>query len=295
MTSSNVVAVARRLKDVSNTCIFVTQLEDVSTGTRTFHGWDNLETFIVWYNKIPESTRHVYEVIRTTRQKFKLDVDNPDPKNRDLVLSQLEDVIAAIQRVLPRASFLVFETSGPKTSFHVVECTYSFTDAMHVRAFIDTHRLHQICPSIDLCVYKSTQMFRLEGSSKRGAPLRVKRLLRADKDVTFYDGLVSHVVNCIPISTQTSHIHGAPIKQLPSNHAPKRSSRHSSHDVVDWDPTAFRIRGKRKDPHTLITCVSLTRIRPSYCPLCKRVHEHENAYLVVQPNGSFTWKCWRNS
>ena len=39
--------------------------------------------------------------------------------------------------------------------------------------------------------------------------------------------------------------------------------------------------------------VALVRSRPSWCPLCERVHESENYYITIRQSGEYYLNCWR--
>jgi hypothetical protein len=55
------------------------------------------------------------------------------------------------------------------------------------------------------------------------------------------------------------------------------------------DPAMKGNRFKAKNEGTVI---KLTRLAPGYCPVCTRVHDHDNAYLVIQNNIVY-YKCHR--
>lgn len=152
---------------------------------------------------------------------------------------------------------VVFRTSPNR--YHIVALHYHTTSqytckwfAEYIKKIVDTN-------SIDMGCYTSVKCLRLEGSYKDGY---VKTMIT---NHTFLDGLVTHINDdseeLLPIET------------------PKSISFYMNVDIDD----AFVVR-EIKDNMTL-----LDRIRPSYCKICNRIHDKENAAII---NGKFV--CWRH-
>jgi hypothetical protein len=118
-----------------------------------------------------------------------------------------------------------------------------------------------------MAVYSNVQFLRMEGSHKNE---RVK--LRSGHHALtpypiFKEGLVSCIGGCKKLTIK-----------IPKPPASVNIA------VVDYDATAFKVRSRKNG------ITYLDRIRPSYCSLCDRVHDHEN--IAVTDVGKVI--CWRN-
>lgn len=197
-----------------------------------------------------QSTQRYYnEVIRkNVPRKFFLDID--DEQN-------IDGIITVVAELFGKDNVIVFTTSPQR--YHIVVNNYH-TRSHHTCASIAQY-IKQITQtsSIDMSCYSSMKCLRLEGSRK---DRYIKTLVTPH---SFLDGLITYV--------QKNS------EELPSITPPRRSLPTNNNTTFD---DAFRIREVRNN------IMYLDRIRPSYCDICKRIHDNENAAII---NGKFM--CWR--
>jgi hypothetical protein len=202
-----------------------------------------------WYK---QTTQCYYnEVIRkNVPRKFFLDID--DEQN-------IDGIISVVAELFGKDNVIVFTTSPQR--YHIVVNNY-YTRSHHTCASI-AHYIQQITQSssIDMSCYSSVKCLRLEGSRKNN---HVKTLITPH---SFLDGLITYV--------QKDY------EELPSINPPQRIFLTKANNNAIFDD-AFRIREVKKD------IIYLDRIRPSYCDICKRIHDHENAAIIHDK-----FVCWR--
>jgi len=205
-----------------------------------------------------------------------------------------------------------------KRSFHLVVHHYCHSDHHQALAFYEqvTEKMkEEYAIYVDHSVYSSKQNFRLFGHQKlssgrpklfqtpmlyRGElithiydidlgsesdPKKAEDLLRLE---TLKESLVSWIEDC---------------EYLPSFQSEEeRRKKKSYEDLGDLPPETIKeaevLITKRDFPFVIRdvkgSIISLRRLRPSFCEICKRVHEHENPYLlVVEDNVYFC--CRRNT
>lgn len=219
-----------------------------------FLEFSSLSSMYHWYRSVPDKRCH--EIIRSESRKLVLDIDGDC--SIDMITKCLENFFGG------DADIILYQSHGPiKTSWHVVVANYYFENYNYCKY------VASCMPSknIDLAVYSSTQFLRMEGSHKNG---RVKMR-------TGYHGLSplskfkEGIISCTDDATKMV------IK------IPKPAVSNASAEEVDYDKTAFKVRSQ--NGHVIF----LDRIRPSYCAICKRVHDSENMAII---NGKLV--CWRN-
>lgn len=220
-----------------------------------FLEFSSIRAMYQWYSGIPNKTCH--EIIRRAPRKLVLDVDGDC--NIDLITKCLASIFG------DGANIVLYQSHGPvKTSWHIVVSNYYFQDHHYCKY------IASLIPSknIDMAVYSSTQFLRLEGSHKNGrTKMRTGYHTLTPLD-TFREGLVSYIDDAVEM-----------VIKLPK---PLVSDTSSPSDL-DYDRSAFKVRSQRGN------AVFFDRIRPSYCVICKRVHDSENIAII---NGKLI--CWRN-
>jgi hypothetical protein len=235
---------------------------------------DTVDEFYAYYSRKGPCSRMFNEVINDnfSLQKFKLDIDGR------IGDTEMQYVLKTIRKILRRLTkrrpeMLVYDIS---TSHHVVVdglCFSSGSCEMLANAVSEklSRKYPMVSSLIDTCVYKKVQMFRIEGSTKYGQR-RWKRLNGGELSAleTFKKGVISYVDECLCIDSDdvvdvmldigvyrpTEHVHKKDNVSTPSI------------------PKEFVVRKKMDD------LVVLDRIAPSFCDVCQRVHESENAYMV---------------
>ncbi len=119
----------------------------------------------------------------------------------------------------------------------------------------------------DRSVYKSVQLFRIEGSTKHGEN-RCKYLYGEE-----------NISECIELF----------LAYCPDFRKPKNYTKNDTLDyskIPDYD---HYTTGKRVNNNL----IHLKRNSPGYCNLCKRTHDKENAYTIFS-KGEWRFHCFRN-
>lgn len=235
---------------------------------------DTVDEFYAYYSRKGPCSRVFNEVINDSfsPQKFKLDIDGRIGDNEmQYLLKTIRKMLRRLTKARPE--MLVYDIS---TSHHVVVdglCFSSGSCEMLANAVSEkmSRKYPMISSLIDTCVYKKVQMFRIEGSTKYGQR-RWKRLDGGELSTLeiFKKGIISYVDDCLYIDSDdvvdvmldigvyrpTEHVHRKDNVNTPSI------------------PKEFVVRKKMDG------LVILDRIAPSFCDICRRVHESENAYMV---------------
>lgn len=242
------------------------------SGCKMYTRFERYMEFEKWYINLPRIRRVFYEVIlMDDSQKLKLDLDGP---------ANIKDAISDIKYFFQKNSLdlpniIVYNICGlskgsKKSSYHIIVSSHFFENADSVEIFI-----RKLCKSsqktwtdyVDRSVYKKTQSFRLEGSTKDGEYRWKYKMNEQCIDTSMLPGIVkvydrSHMIELkinIPIS-------------------PKVAYRERQISI----PDGFKIRFKQG------SLVTLDRIYPSYCTLCHRIHNQENGYMYNN-----TYMCFR--
>ena len=260
--------------------------------------------------------RCFYELILgQQRQKphFDLDIDltkypNIDAEEiKDDLIDALLEVIEGFGINLDLSQDLMLFTSHgeKKKSFHLVVNHYAHSDNLEAKALYQL--VIQLMPPasakfVDHAVYSTKQNFRMVGSQKSRSN-RPKIL----NETWHYHGylinykydenpensghqmmlqleasLVSHVPSCLPLPSflpETPVIRGTFVSDNIPQELAIDAIRLLAHrcDISTSDP-----RFPYKLEKIMGNLVILKRVKPSICPICQRVHQHENPYLLVK-------------
>jgi hypothetical protein len=225
---------------------------------------------------------------------------------------------------------LVYESHGhSKFSYHIVVNNYYFINIQECAAFYETvvseirkrypsgiGSLDDIVRHIDNGVYHAKQNFRLIGSGKlvngiverhkkfrehwtyHGTTIIHKPKERAENAfhrrlITFEESLVGFVAGCNPAPTFKIQQPTKPQKsnKIRNASAPKSGASNSlvieifqQSKLIDSDAFEPNINDDDK--------IELKRVAESYCPICLREHENENAWLSLYNNRVY-YGCYR--
>ena len=231
---------------------------------------------IMWkaYSMIPGPNKHHNEVIFEGPQKMRIDIDCNDFINDNEWMKCLKQYYTVFKEVTDSGNLIVYDMSdSSKRSCHMIcyDKAYSSNNVCKILCSkIKSNVNSDYAKYIDENVYSRIQHFRMELSYKYGTN-RCKRVTYSDSKVWHYSrGLISYVkgLNIIDIKVEVpKHVHcdiGIIVKSK-------------------WC-SVRKISG---------SMVELTRLSPSYCHVCRRVHESENPYMVVKGNTSFLY-CRRS-
>jgi hypothetical protein len=241
-----------------------------------------------------EEHRCYYEVADgLSRQRPHFDIDLPASANIDDLdlIGRLEDIL---REKLPGGEILTYSSHDRrKKSYHII--VYGYWHANHLEAQAFYHQVLDEMPSsyrefIDHSVYSRRQQFRLPGCHKEGTKRIKARYVNGERipinRSLFHRSLLSvideeeqHVeieVNPLPVSAPIVDVRTEWIEKAFQKLALER------HDITAY--RVLKIQG---------SLVLLKRMHSSYCPVCDKVHEKENPYMVITPS-FISWYCRRN-
>lgn len=206
---------------------------------------------------------------------------------------------------------LIFQSHGSKKrSYHVIIDNYSHCNNFEAKAFYELvikKIPDQFKPFVDGSVYSKKQQFRIIGSQKKGSG-RIKTHIPSwkyhDQEITYHmrekpyndrhymvlmleASLISYTNNCKPL-----------LDLVPKQEMKKDGGLSYQQDQGDLSKEIVKeafglleaMAGvKGGDTSNFPYCVKevigglilLSRLRPSLCRICKRIHEHENPFMVV--------------
>lgn len=274
------------------------------------------------FDHYPRS-RCFYELIAGDRmQKLKFDIDIHDVEDLDAsaqrAIDALMDRIPSVFEQMFRRQLdietdvLLFTSHSPqKRSFHIVIDNYVVEKREIARDFYDraTEGMdEELLSFIDDKVYSSRQQFRIVGSEKQGSgrPKVLQRVWKhhdktihhrfCEEDEEMYcDGddwdrtlvelthsIVSNTSGCILVNTilpLTRRVYTRSLLEVDDiGEDMAHDACEKTKNVLDHFP--YKMNG------IIGEIVILRRTRPDYCDFCKKVHEHENAFLTVRPEGN---------
>ncbi|ORX96702.1 hypothetical protein K493DRAFT_300791 [Basidiobolus meristosporus CBS 931.73] len=243
------------------------------SGNRMYSRFDNLNAFQHWYLNLKPTQRLFAKIIGSGPQKFRLDLDG-DISDPHILIQDVQNFFHIMGHGTPQILFYNI-SSSEKISYHLIVSSHYFSDNISCKIF--TNSLIQYSQNspwtlcVDTGVCKSVQGFRLEGSTK-WQQKRWKYLFGTQQinPKSFPDSLLGN------INTQTMRHISIPQSQLHQyfiSHPPL--PKPSSNTPPSSIPAGFKVRQILDSG-----LVTLNRIKPTYCGLCERIHEHENAYMI---------------
>lgn len=267
---------------------------------RTFTFFTNRYNFYDYYKILDEENKCFYEVIRGEyyqKPYFDIDISLDEDRTYRLHISEtiiplLIDSILNHYPMIHEEDILIFNSHGEdKRSFHIVVDNWCVANNKQNKVFFSnviktiSSDYHQF---IDDKMYKSIQQFRVIGSHKWNKT-RVKKI---DSSCKWKYKNEEHLVFFFSLISSCSHC-----KMLPSEEIAERKTYNSLEDFDKKD--LLKIVNKiLKDDFTILdindTCISLLRLKPSFCSICNRIHEHENPYVYVKDDIVF-FNCRRNN
>lgn len=238
--------------------------------------YKNLEDMYDAHMSLHACNRTFNEIILEGHQKFRLDIDTHirDPSDMDTLIKVIRKVLKGIYGLWD-SRVLVYDIVS---SHHIVipGLFMETSGCCHMVATIIQHKIHKKLPyiadAIDTAIYKGVQAFRIEGSTKH-MQYRWKYLTGL-QDISplekFKEGIIGYIMESRLVDTDD--IVAYAIKT--HIYSPITETIDSGKYSLGIDMKAFTKKSQLGD------MTILTRIRPSYCQLCKRTHDHENAYMV---------------
>jgi hypothetical protein len=223
---------------------------------------------------IPNPLKCHNEVIFDGPQKMRIDVDCSDTVTDDEWKDCLKQCYLVLKEVTNSGNLVVYDMSDKsKRSCHMIcydraynSNIYCKTLCSEVKSKIDG----KYAKYVDENVYSRIQHFRMELSYKYGTA-RCKRVTYSDAPVWHYShGLIGYVEGLDIIEM---------IVEVPKYIC-------SGTDIIvksNWC-CVRKITGNM---------IELTRLSPSYCHVCRRIHDSENPYMIVKGKTSFLY-CRRS-
>lgn len=250
-----------------------------------------------------------YEVIFGGPQKVYFDIDvkaNFEGDSDDII----RDLISSILKVYPKIKFediVVFTSHGerkdgsPKKSYHLVVHNW-YVYSHKVNGAFSQLVLPQLNPAyrehIDWGLYKSIQNFRIYKNHKFDS-FRFKdyseelsgwKPTEVEDKLQFREILFASLVSVCILENEICINIPVPVKHFSSRDLDEDEVKRGLillEEVNGWN--SFKKIDKIEN-----NFIHLKRMSPSMCPICARVHEHQNPYIYVSEYGYY-WSCRRSN
>jgi len=256
----------------------------------------------------------------------KVEKDKLDQTGNELMYLLLTNIFALYKKEgieLKDDDILIYSSHGPnKRSYHIVVNNYARNGNKECEAFYKL-AIENIDPSlsqfIDASVYKSIQQFRILGSQKRESN-RPKIMLKewsfkkGDKEINgsfslsnleeenkeaenyflFEHSLISRVSDCkllnpLIVKEEKKTFNNVKGEDL------KKSDIHKVLDLLALNMgltrNHYRFPFEFKEAEGRM--ILLKRKLASFCPICQRIHEHENPFVILGVDGEVWFNCRR--
>jgi len=264
--------------------------------------------FCTKYLSLPDQDKTFYEVISGHQKPhFDIDCKLSDFTSYESMVQLADDglnlLLETIQAVMlqynvnydPEQHLLIYSSHGAqKRSFHVIITRFFHESHLEAKAFYDLvmKDIGDYIPKgvcIDSAVYKSSQEFRLVGSSKIGQG-RYKTII---KNIPYlpeespFDQFMHNLVGWY---------HGC--EALPSFITKAEVTVGKRYNVEFDEEEALNIfncspysRYYTKQNTEANGIIPLRRVRSGYCDLHRRTHDNIGAFLTVDRNGNVYFNC----
>ena len=276
-----------RLNTISNKAFVVSVDRGVH---RFFLNFSSINDFESWYVALLPDERTLNEVVMTDIRKLVIDIDGDSNGHDDLlhmfdfekhVRSRIHDVFITLDIGTPHVILYSMKNRegdwcNPfcKISYHAVVSNYSFSAQTCLGLCMIISSGQAWMNHADASVYKSVQCIRMAGSTKYGEQRWKSAVHGADGITSFRRGVVS----CLEGTVRSN---------VTCNLMNTCSPFHNVFCMSSVDMTQFKIRRYTR----FGAC--LDRVKPGYCPQCKRTHDNENATIRYLPDGRKVFMCWR--
>jgi len=274
-----------------------------SEWTRVYTAFKSASGFYEFMRNTEPEKRCFFEIILGSKnQKPHFDVDinvstlkegvSLDAFADDLIKTLTSTISDNLQKTGTPKINVYTSHSKDKRSYHIVVENYYHRSnkeaSAYYRQIVDKLPEH-MRQYVDLSVYGPSQQFRLLGSSKFGNN-RVKQTETNDlSKETFMNSLVSvvDVSKClfVPLYSLTYDTLATPTAFSQSVKDAQNVLK-SFYEKVPLNRDCFSITAVKNN------MILLKRERSAFCQLCKRRHDHENAYLTTFENRGY-YHCRR--
>jgi len=259
-----------------------------------------------------------YEVLSENRKRkmyFDIDIENKDIVNVDKII---KNCVQAIVDIIPNSICMITKSQNDeskKCGIHIIILNYVCKNVYECKRLFYTIQSkidEQYHKFIDDQVYKSCQQFRTLLSSKYGQnrPKKFYMLiadekfnhLKTDLEKIFKLSLISNCESQFGID-----MHDVPDDCFDDSKIPTKTNIKEQLDKdehIKICKRAVQLCKENKDLRLDLSCfefkdvkevfINLRRLRASFCVLCNRVHQHENAFLFKKENMIY-YNCRRNN
>lgn len=302
-------------------------VQHIYNDERSFTIFDNYVSLSNFQSKFKPEYRCFHEVIfGGMQQKMRFDFDKKLTKNlsqcEDECWRDVDDIIDAIIDLIPNFNLekdlcIYISNSEKKFSCHIISPTYCHSDNEDAKAFRDKvfEKLtkKEVNPwsverekELDGGIYNTTSFLRILGSTKE-RELRPKIFLKTfkykgreithkyqidvvdeklERVVQMNESLITFTFNCnmLPLFRGELVQKQKAIRIIDDEIALKCFEMLEDHPLFRND-CPFEIYESKG------SLICLTRLKPSYCNLCSRVHDGWGPYLTISQKGTVYFHC----
>lgn len=234
---------------------------------------------------------------------FDVDMGDIDIETATAIVNNLIDAIEKELTIDRSKDILVYSSnSEEKKSYHVVVNNYCVADNLQNRQFytnVMRHVPEDNHKYIDSSMYSVKQQLRMLGSQKPGSG-RVKVFEESwfDIDHVYEEGINDRTKELEQLAeslvTYTDRCRCIP-NLIPIPEKPKYTGTSEEDPLTEEDvlKALALLSDEWKFEKIVDVFIILKRTRPSYCNICERVHESENAFLTIR-NRNVYFYCRRS-
>lgn len=294
--------------------------------TRLFALFPSYINFTRFHLSLPPEKRCFFEIILDSYQKPHFDLDfSPGVEHVDeyfnyfleIMISTFEELFSPLNL---STDILIFTSHGAKKSFHVIIDNYMHFDNFEAKEFclrIREKLPEEVKPYLDTSVYSKKQQFRIVGSQKKESG-RIKTLLSPwsykgqrveycfrqepineghKLNLLLEASLVSYIGNCALLS----YLIKQKEPEITSSEEISSEMAKKAFGLLAQKANVLTFPGGKEGGFASLpyeirdvvrNVVVLKRLRPSMCRICRRIHYHENPYLIVK-QGHVYFDCRR--
>lgn len=290
-------------------------------GKRSYAVFRSSTEFYIYYLTVEDPEIHEI-ILGEMKQKCRFDIDlTPDKISegidlfdfgdqvREAILDSMSEVLLEYNVKLDIAKNIVYCTSHSKTKYsaHLILADYyhnNYQEALTLfDQIINKSELLQLCVKegiIDRSIYSTNHSMRLLGSYKEGSRVKslVKEIIHHDNVIQFIDPVVkidvnlvkfrrSCITDCIgckylPVVVPIKEKHVTSNILLPAGYEDRILELLYQYE---GGKEVYEIRDVNG------SLIDLKRNHPSYCKICKRVHDKIDPFLRITEGGVVNYYC----
>lgn len=291
---------------------------------KCYAGFRNYLDYIIWFLTVPEHERCFYEIIRNSRQKFRVDLDLEIGKHEGITKDNYLDignatsaaVISAYEQVALELNIkfnrnkVIFTTSTTDIKFseHQIYDGYYHHNKLEAKALYDliiTKIDPRYRPYVDHSIYSDNQAFRLPFNKKINKNniknINWRKCTWAPTD-TVNPSDPAYYIFLHEASLVTFTNNSVAFPSLVSVEEERRSVNINTIDASEYYNDMINAFNSsefaniyKPDRHSTDNKIICTREKPAFCTMCKRKHDSDNGTISVSERGNIYFRCRRNS